>query len=320
MLEKLNYNIYRLKYRFGQNLPLTSPVDVSLELASACNMKCNYCYHSDTKNLPFEKGFMSKEIAFEILKESAEIGVNSLKFNYRGESTLNPHYTEITKYAKSLAHGSTFIDRLANSNFKIPARVREDKFLGLANLTKVKISYDSFIKDIFEYQRAGGDHDLTTENINLFYNHPARIKSETQMVIQAVRTKFNANEDIAGNAKRHWPEAEISIRDMVAGRVEKDVTEFENKRRDFKERQACKQAFVRLIFTHEGKALPCCPSIKEDLVLGDKRTQSVKEIFNGFKAKQLRKSLKDKSAFEKNPCLGCSSFESFKGYKAPWNS
>lgn len=321
MLNELRYAKYRLKYRYGQHLPLRAPVDISLELASSCNMKCSYCYHADKKNLPFAQGLMAKDMAMDIIREAADLGVNSLKFNYRGEGTLNPHYTAITTYAKSLASGSTFIDRLANSNFKIMPRFRDDRFIGLSNLTKVKVSYDSFRKGVFEYQRAGGDHDLTTENIDLFYNHPARIKSETQLVIQAVRTKLNKDEDIAGIAKKRWPEAEISIRDMVAGRVDQDVSEFEDKSRDFSNRQACKQAFVRIIFTHEGKALPCCPSIKEDLVIGDYRTESVGAIFNGKKADQLRKRLKNLQAFSAyDACKNCSSFESFKGYKAPWSS
>lgn len=321
MLNELRYTAYRLKYRHGQKLPLKKPVDISLELASSCNMSCAYCYHADKKNLPFKMGLMPKDMALDIIGQAADLGVHSLKFNYRGEGTLNPHYTAITTFAKTLSGGSTFIDRLANSNFKIPRGKRADKFVGLANLTKVKISYDSFRKSVFEHQRSGGDHDLTTENIDLFYNHPARIKSETQMVIQAVRTKLNKDEDILHETKRRWPEAEISIRDMVAGRVEKDVSEFEDKKRDFSNRQACKQAFVRIIFTHEGKALPCCPAIKEDLVIGDYHSESVQAIFNGRKAKSLRQLLKNKGAFsEIDACANCSSFESFKGYQAPWGS
>lgn len=321
MLNNVSYNLYRAKYLYGKHLPLKKPVDISLELAGVCDMACRYCYWSDPKNIPWAKSFMEKELAFDIIKQAAEAGVHSLKFNWRGEGTLNPHYSAITAYAKSLANGSTFIDRLANSNFKMRKSIRDDRFNGLANLTKVKISYDSFIKEVFEKQRAGGDHDLTTQNIDLFYNHPARIKSETQMVIQAVRTTLNKDEDILGKTKKRWPEAEISIRDMVAGRVDKDVSEYENKARDFSNRTPCNQAFVRLIIANDGKVMPCCPAIKEDIQIGDMHSQSVTEIFNGRRAKNLRKMLKNGKAFEKlESCKNCSSFESFKGSKVPWES
>lgn len=311
------YFWYRFKYRYGKSLPLKSPVDVSLELSSICNMNCVYCYHADQSNLPFKKGMMKKEVALKIITQAAELGVPALKFNWKGESTVNPHFAEITAYARSLARGSTFMDRLTNSNFKFPT-VREDIFEGLCNQTKVKISYDSFIKNVFETQRAGGDHETTTRNIDMFYNHPKR--KDTQIVIQAVRTKLNKDEDILGSAKKRWPEATISIRDMVSGRVERDLEALEHRSRDVSERQSCQQAHVRVIFNSAGKASPCCPNITEELDIGDITKQSLYEIFNSHAARQLRKSLLDKSAFDKSPCKGCSSFETFKGFNPTWNS
>ena len=315
-MKSLNYHLYRAKYRFSKYLPLSVPVDVSLELASKCNMACSYCYHADPKNLPFERGIMPLEIAEDIVRESAELGVNSLKMNWKGESTLNPGFRQITKLAHDLASGSTLIDRLTNSNFKFDTN-RDDIFEGLSYQTKVKVSYDSFIKEVFETQRTKGNHDITTRNIEKFYNWPGR---KTELVIQAVRTKLNKDEDIAGEAKKRWPSAEISIRDMVAGRVEKDVSGLENRVRDHSDRQSCIQAHARIIFNHEGKAFPCCPDIGEKLLIGDIREQSLLEIFNSHPALALRKSLKDNSAFNSDPCKNCSSFETFKGFKPTWGS
>jgi radical SAM protein with 4Fe4S-binding SPASM domain len=260
---------------------------------------------------------MEKETAFKIIKESADIGVHSLKFNWKGESTLNPHFKEITAYAKSLARGSTFVDRLTNSNFKF-ATSKEEIFEGLCNQTKVKVSFDSFNAEVFETQRAKGKHAITMANIDKFYNYPLR--KNTEIVIQAVRTKLNKNEDLEGEIKKRWPSALMSIRDMVAGRVDKDVSSLENKSRDNSERQSCVQAHVRIIFNHAGKAFPCCPDIKEQLLIGDIKSMSVKEIFNSIEAKKLRSELKSCSAFNREPCKGCSSFETFRGFKPNWNS
>lgn len=323
MIEKIDHIIYRLKYLYGKNLPLRVPVDVSLELASSCNMACEYCYHSDPKHLQFQRGLMDRDLALGILSEAAKLGVNSLKFNYRGEGTLNPHYREITQKAKalSLEYGSgVFIDRLANSNFKIHPTRRDDVFHGLAALTKVKVSYDSFRASVFEKQRAKGIHALTTENIDLFYNHPARIKSETRIVIQAVRTKLNSDEDIAGQVARRWPEATVSIRDMVEGRVDRDLGAYTERSRDVENRIPCKQAFVRIIVHHDGRCGPCCPSIANNLLIGNLKSQTLKEVFNSEVARQLRKDLKSGKAFDSEPCKGCSSFESYKGYKPKWES
>lgn len=321
MIDSIRFFWYRFKYHYGRHLPLSVPVDVSLELASECNMACSYCYHAkeNKDRLPFTKGIMTYDTAQRILWQAAVEGVNSVKMNWRGESTINPHFEDITALARRLAGGSTFIERLTNSNFKFRSD-REDIFRGLANQTKVKVSYDSFTREVFEAQRTGGDHAVTTRNIDIFYNHPARRKSGTEIVIQAVRTTRNASEDIAALAKKRWPEATISIRDMVTGRLEKDVSDMAVRQRDPSQRQSCEQAHVRLLFNWKGEAHPCCPAIGEEIKFGSIHENSLLEIFNCATAKQLRKDLVSGLAFESDPCRGCSSFESFKGFKPVWNS
>lgn len=312
----IQYFLYRVRYRYGRHLPLRVPVDVSLELASECNQRCSYCYHSNPDQLPFTKGVMSFETGMKIINQAADLGVSSIKMNFRGESTINPHFQKFTAAAKSLARGRTFIDRLTNSNFKF-ATSREDIFEGLCNQTKVKVSFDSFISEVFEAQRTGGIYSLAINNIDRFYHHEKR--RDTELVIQAVRTKLNKDEDIAGQVKRRWPEANVSVRDMVEGRVEKDLSKFKNKERS-KERKPCLQAFNRLIFDWQGIAQSCCPDIKSELKISSIHEMSLKDIFNHEKAKQLRRDLKSGVAFKNDPCKTCSSFESYAGYKPGWHA
>lgn len=275
------------------------------------------CYHADKKNLPFKQNFMSKEIAFEILRQGADLGVNSVKTNWRGESTMNPNFLAILRYAQTLAKGSTYIERLTNSNFKFD-RNRDDIFEGLNCQTKVKISYDSFDPKVFHAQRSGGDHEITTSNIDRFYHWPNR---KAEMVIQAVRTQLNKDEDIEGLMHKRWPSATVSIRDVVGGRKKDDISNLIVNDRDATERQSCLQAHVRLIFDTNGRASPCCPDIKNDLVLGDITKMSMKEIFNSRRAQNLRKMLNNKTAFTAlSTCKNCSSLETFKGFKPSWNS
>lgn len=319
MFKNLQHTIYRLKYRYAKHLQLTVPVDLSLELASKCQLSCKMCYFSDRPNLPFKQGLMSEELALKLLRQGANFGINSFKSNWRGESTLNPAFESITSCAKSLAHGSTYIDRLTNSNFSFSPN-SESIFRGLANQTKVKISCDSFNKEILEDQRLGSKYETIMTNIDKFYNHPNRIKSETIMVIQAVRSLLNKDEDIAGYVKRKWPDAQVSIRDLVSGRVNRDLSSLEARPRDNSERQACQQASARLIVHHDGKVGVCCPDISGKLIMGDANKELLYDIFNSEKARQLRKALKDKTAFKNEPCKSCSSFETYKGFKPVWKS
>lgn len=316
MLKFINYQWYRFKYTNAPYLNLSSPVDVSLELSSYCTNACGYCYHSTPRNLPFKKGFMSHSLAIKILNEAADIGVNSLKFNFRGESTMNPRFEDVTAYAKSKARGSTFIDRLTNSNFNFK-HTREDIFRGLCNQTKVKVSFDSFIKEIFEEQRTGSKYEATIANIEKFYNYPGR---SNELVIQSVRTLRNKDEDLESEIKRRWPSATVSVRDVVEGRVNKDLSSITIRNRDMENRQSCVQAHARLMIAHDGKVQVCCPDIGSKLLIGDANTEHIKDIWKSKKAIEIRKSLIDKTAFKNDPCKTCSSFESYRGYEPPWFS
>lgn len=317
MLGLIKNTIYRYKYINAPKLNLSKPVDVSLELASYCTNQCGYCYHSDVKNLPFKRGFMKKELALKIINEAAEIGVHSIKFNYRGESTMHPQFEDITSFAAQKESGLTLIDRVTNSNFNFRHN-RLDIFRGLAFQTKVKVSFDSFRKDIFEKQRKGSRYEETLLNMQTFHDH--FLYNGTKMVVQSVRTMLNKDEDLEYEIKRRFPNATASIRDVVAGRVNKDLKEVVVKERDFSNRQSCIQAHARLMIDYDGKVHMCCPDISSKLLIGDANETHISHIWNAPKAKEIRKQLLDKTAFQLDPCKSCSSYESFSGYKAPWNS
>ncbi len=316
MLSFIKNSIYRYKYTNAPKLNLKTPVDVSLELSSYCTNTCGYCYHGDPKKLPFTRGKMSRELAYKIIHEAHELGVHSLKFNYRGESTMNPIFEDVTAMAKRMSTGLTFIDRITNSNFNFDIN-REDLFRGLCNQTKVKVSFDSFRKDIFEKQRKGSNYEKTLANMSKFYNYIGR---NNEMVVQAVRTNLNKDEDLRHEISKRYPGATASIRDCVEGRIEKDLSTTVLKLRDHSERQTCIQAHARLMINWDGKVQVCCPDISSKLLIGDANKQHIKNIWNSQQAYEIRRKLKDKSAFDFNPCRNCSSFESFKGYKAPWFS
>lgn len=308
-------HLYRLRYRYGKYLKLDAPVDVSMELSSYCTNKCGYCYHAEGRDLPFKRGNMDRLLAYKILVECAEMGVNSLKFNYRGESTINPIFEDVTAYAKRLSRGLTFIDRVTNSNFNF-SNDREDIFRGLCNQTKVKVSFDSFRRDIFEKQRRGSYFIPTISNMLKFYHYPKR---DNEFVIQAVRTPLNADEDLEYEIKKRFPSATASIRDVVSGRTKKD--DYDVVKQLPKKRQSCLQAHVRLMVNHDGMVQVCCPDISSDHIIGNANKQNLHDIWHSNAAWKIRESLKDGSAFKDlDACRRCSSFESYEGYKHPWKS
>jgi radical SAM protein with 4Fe4S-binding SPASM domain len=260
---------------------------------------------------------MSLELAIKVIHEAAELKVHSLKYNYRGEATMNPIFEKVAVLARDMAYQGTFIDRIINSNFNFDIN-REDIFNGLLAMTKVKVSFDSFKKNVFEKQRRGSNYEKTLANIQKFHDMPER---ETKLVIQSVRTKLNADEDLETEIKNRFPNATASIRDVVSGRVDnQDIKDMVIKERDPDNRQSCVQAHARLLVSWDGKAQVCCPDIGSKLVVGDCTKEHLKDIWLSERAIAIRKSLLDKTAFEKSPCKNCPSHESYKGYVPPRDS
>lgn len=300
--------LYRAKYNYGRYLNLLTPVDITLELSSFCNLRCPFCYHANQDNLFFERKYMPIAMAYEIIWQAAKFKVPALKFNWRGESTLHKEYVQILSYAQRF----DFVDLISNTNMNY-----HDPLItaALANQTKVKISLDSMDLQTYAIHRPKGNHALVLKNIDDLMS----MNPKCEVVAQFVKTKYNQDEDFTLIQKK-YPQIKISVRDMVEGRGGQDVGNIATKKRDLSKRIPCNQAFVRLIFDASGNAYPCCPDIRNEYLLGNINKQNIKEIFNSDVAKRLRTYLKSGSAFRLEPCKSCSSFESYKNFKPNWNS
>jgi radical SAM protein with 4Fe4S-binding SPASM domain len=312
--------IYRFKYNNGQHLKLEVPVDITMELSSHCNLRCGYCYHADQEKLPFNKGFMNYDTAISIIDQAADLGVHSLKFNWRGESSLHPNFYKIVKRARDKG---TFTELLTNTNFNFKGKGFIKKLEAYSLMDKVKISIDSLNESVYETQRARGDFENIVHNIDDFFRLIENRNRKTKVVLQAVRTNLNRNENLRDDFLKRWPKAEVSIRECVDGRV--DDNKFSNNSRDNSERKPCKQAFARLIISHDGKVYPCCPAFDDNengqIYGGNVNKHSIYDIWNSYLFKKLRTDLKSLRAFKNRPiCKNCSSFETFKNNKSIWGS
>lgn len=88
-------------------IPLEAPFSVQIDICSLCNMKCNFCFHSDEKaiarnNVKF--GMMDYTLFTKII-DDMKIGwgykkIKKLRLFKIGEPLLNPNICRMIKYAK----------------------------------------------------------------------------------------------------------------------------------------------------------------------------------------------------------------------------
>ena len=134
-LEKSKYKEYRNEWhRRAKNFdPGPAPLAVCIELVSTCNLSCPMCY-TITKNFQDSvtgaQRMLPWKIVTSIIDECSELGVYSILFSWRGESTLyrsidengeKKDFADALKYARekgileitSLTHGQQINEKMA---------------------------------------------------------------------------------------------------------------------------------------------------------------------------------------------------------------
>ena len=89
--------INNYKKNFREEIKKIKPLCIDLEVASICDLACPHCFR---EYLATPDKIIDFNLAKKIIDQAAEIGVYSIKFNWRGEPLLNPKLPELIYYAK----------------------------------------------------------------------------------------------------------------------------------------------------------------------------------------------------------------------------
>lgn len=304
------------------------PLNVDIELASVCNLKCPMCFYGEAEwNAAMmqpapdgkpKKRLMPTEMAIKIIDQCAEIGVPALKMNWRGESTIHPDYSKILTYAAQRTtfhyqehmelggwgvHLKSFHEILVNTN----ANCKDHAIPGLMAATKCMVSLDSTIPEIYAIQRAGGDLNRAIEVVKelIKRKHP-------NLWIRRVMTKENAHEPFAENVHKIFGGKGYKVSEHHCVDRSTDSTHQTNNP-DKYERTYCGYPSQRLMVASDGTCYPCCVDYDGTMEMGSVQESSLLDIWNGDRFKRLRSDLR-RNQFQSEACKKCTSW---MAYKAP---
>ncbi len=293
----LKYKWYRFKWWLSKYCVLKYPIHVDFELASVCNLKCDFCPQCE-KEVDFNKGFMPFEL-FKKCIDEIEGKVPSIKLNLRGEPTLHPEFDVFLNYVKG-----KFIDIRLNTNGNYKVELNE---LIAEVFTKVSFSIDACDQFTYTTIRKGGRWELLLENIvKLTELNPTIIEFSF-----VVTDKTKA--DITGfkTLKRIYnPKAKLFIRPAM------DRTK-NLAMRDRKKAIGRKNCFMpnrRLVVAQNGEVYPCCVMWQKPfIILGDAWKENLLDIWKGSAIAMLRARLENSTAFTYlwDTCKKCDSAESY---------
>lgn len=270
---RVRWHVYpRLKWA-GQY-----PDHVDLELSAVCNMKCPMCYTvTDAFKDSVPHVNMDFDLFRKIVDELAAHGVYSIRLSWRGEPTLNRHFIDCVRYAKT--RGIKEVDSLTNALRLTPAMFEELVELGMDWLT---ISFDG-TGETYEKIRKPAKYGEMVAKIREFGAIKRRKRSVKPVVrIQGVwpaikddpETYFATFEPIVD---------EVSVNTLLDYLHTDEAIQY-------LPNFTCPVPFQRLVIGSDGRAFMCINDELGRVPIGDARLQSVAEIWNGEPMRRVRET------------------------------
>lgn len=136
------------------------PLCIDIEVASVCDLACPFCYR---QFIATPDKVICDDFAFRLINEAVELGVPSIKFNWRGEPLLYPRLAELIAYAKKKGILETIINTNATClNSEISSSLID------SGLDLIIYSFDGGSKESYERMRPGRFKD---NNFNEVYDN-----------------------------------------------------------------------------------------------------------------------------------------------------
>jgi MoaA/NifB/PqqE/SkfB family radical SAM enzyme len=255
------------------------PLCADIEIAAICDLACPFCYRQWI--LTPDK-IMPEKLFYKLIEECGELGVPSVKLNWRGEPLLHPKISDYIKRCKEVG----ILEVLINTNAtKLDSKMSEK--LILSGLDTIIFSFDGGSEKTYNELRPGrfqtNEFKNVYNNIKNFSEIRRKMnskfpRSKIQMILTEKTDKetkefFQLFEGIVDDVSiKTYTERGGSIEEMddvtknKILNVKKDKINSETVfSKDYKhnvyfsdKRLPCSQPFQRLMVTYDGVVSLCC--------------------------------------------------------------
>lgn len=267
--------------------------NVLIEFTNACNFSCIMC---PNKLMKRKKGFIDFELFRLILDRCEEAKIPKISLFTVGESLLHSRFLEMLWFA---AHRSAIkhIGITTNGSMLDEKYMRE---LIKCEKCRVSISFSGWDKESYEKKYIGGTFEEIVNKIKLFN----QIVLETKSSLRKLQVYGNVDQWVAAEKTVNFlvnsiglKREQISIEhtfnwiDFITGEHGDDTNKQNYKKKATP--MACFWFNKHIGVLYDGKVTACgCLDVDGDLVIGDIRKQTIREIRNGVGVKRLKRLFK----------------------------
>ncbi len=256
------------------------PLCVDVETASICDLACDFCYR---ESLATPDKIIKEELYKNIIDQAAEIGVPSVKLNWRGEPLLNPKLYKFIEYAKKRG----ILEVIINTNATHLNEKTSERLID-AGLDFMIYSFDGGTKKTYEMMRPGRFkknkfEDVYNNIINFYKIRERKGAKFPRTKIQMILTKDTYDEqdsffklfndfvdevsvtqysERGGNFEDLNSKEKIQYSDICERKNLPKGTYFlresDGKLKVSDSRLPCEQPYQRLLVTYDGRVAMCC--------------------------------------------------------------
>lgn len=292
-MKPLHYYWYRFKWNLVERTNWTpkAPLHIDLELTNQCNLKCTMCRHGIDPDT--NQGQMSYNKALEVIDQSVELKVYSMKFQFRGESALHKDLENIIRYSKYKG----ILETQLNTNLVAFNKQRIKKLCD-SGLDRIIVSIDGANRGTYESIRVGAKWSKLIKNLMYLNSHKRRPIIRIQMTYQ---------DENRGELQEFKNRFKYLCDELNIKPVRSDNTG--------DKRKSCPQPRQRIVVGWDGRMYGCCNSWYSESVLLSVPFIRISQFYDSkyivsSQLSALRKKAKNPNKSE--PCKSCLVRSSYK--------
>lgn len=278
---------------------------ITVEPNNICNLKCIMCPYQKMKR---KKETMSISLFKKIIDEAKEIGCKDVHLTQYNEPFTDQYLFERLKYIRDSGMISSFYSNATLLNNEKINKLLENP------VDLIRFSVDGFNKKTFESIRKGANYEQVVKNITALYNQRNQMKKKLP-VIEVYFTILENNQKEIAQFKKFWKNKCDNLSFYPAdSRESKDFVQVNySKLKPY----PCFNP-KRIIILSNGKVALCCVDVDGKVELGDLNKQTLKEIINSKKFKDIYASHLNRTC-NLSMCKNCSKFYIDSAFSW-WNS
>jgi len=290
-----------------------SPIAISIEPTTACNLKCPQC-PSGLRQFTRPTGNLKPEVNTQILNQLGK-QLQYINYYFQGEPFINPQFLDFVKQARQK---NIYVLTSTNAHF---IDVKIAKNIITSGLNELIVSIDGTTQQTYSNYRVEGSLSKVLEGVKNIVNTKKKLNSNTPIVtLQFLVTKQNEHQidDVKALQKSLGADRlnlkTIQVYDYKKGnpllpsnerysRYKKDKSgEYSLKN---KMSNHCWRMWSTCVFTWDGKIVPCCFDKDAQHQMGNLKINDFKSIWKSDVYQKFRQNIL-KNRKEIDICSNCS--------------